>query len=634
MRKLLFPLALGLMMTLGAQATKQVYTSYNASNNTLTYYYDEDYAKQNRPNSVKYDPTSTEARWTNYNEDVTTIAIDESMKDAPLTSMNRMFYGRSANSQLYKLSKATSITGLDNLPTKNVTDMHSMFFGLESLKSLNLSSFNTANVEDMSEMFENLHSLTSLDLSSFNTANVTSMSYMFDGLKSLKSLDLSSFNTAKVTNMQCMFVDCQSLTSLDLASFNTSNVTNMLSMFNGRTSLKSINLSSFNTEKVTTMAYMFKNCTALTTLDIAKFRFTELTTAKQMFNSCSNLTTIYCNAYLSERDMLTESTEMFTGCTKLKGGNNTAYNSSKTNKEYACPDKSNTPGYFTTKKCIYAEMSIDGTVMYIHYDTNLQYANLDWNADGRGAYLMTSAAKEKITEVNIHSSVANARPTTCREWFRGMKNLTKIENISNLNTSECTSMRAMFSGCNNLASLNVSGFNTAKVENMSAMFANCTKLTGLDVTKFNTANVLTMLTMFYGCKALTSLDLKKFNISKVWTMEQMFYNCSALQTIYCDGNWSASNTLTQSSNMFYGCTNLVGGKGTAYNSSYLDKTYARPDEGTAKKGYFNGIATGIEEVMEAQPATSGTQKVMIDGQIYILRDGKAYNLQGAEIIVP
>lgn len=607
MRKLLFPLALGLMMTLGAQlqAAKQVYTSYNASNNTLTYYYDEDYATQNRPNSVKYDPTSTEARWTNYNEDVTTIAIDESMKDAPLTSMNRMFYGRSSSSVSYMLSKVTSIVGLEHINTKNVTDMHSMFVGLESLKSLNLSSFNTANVEDMGEMFSMC--------------------------KSLKSLDLSSFNTAKVTNMQYMFYNCQSLTSLDLSTFNTSNVTNMHSMFVGLDSLKSLNLSSFNTEKVQLMGYMFKNCTALTSLDISKFRFTALTNAKEMFKGCSNLTTIYCNTYLSERDMLTESTDMFKGCTKLKGGNNTAYNSSKTNKEYACPDKSNTPGYFTTKKCIYAEMSADGTIMYIYYDTNLQYANLDWNADGRGAYLMTSAAKEKITEVNIHSSVANARPTTCRQWFYGLKNLTKIEKISNLNTSECTSMRAMFSGCNNLASLDVSGFNTAKVENMSAMFANCTKLTELDVTKFNTANVLTMLTMFYGCKALTSLDLKKFNISKVWTMEQMFYNCSALQTIYCDGNWSASNTLTQSSNMFYGCTNLVGGKGTAYNASYLDKTYARPDEGTAKKGYFNGIATGIEEVMEAQPATSGTQKVMIDGQIYILRDGKAYNLQGAEV---
>jgi hypothetical protein len=29
--------------------------------------------------------------------------------------------------------------------------------------------------------------------------------------------------------------------------------------------------------------------------------------------------------------------------------------------------------------------------------------------------------------------------------------------------------------------------------------------------------------------------------------------------------------------MFYDCPKLVGGNGTAYNSSYIDKTYARID---------------------------------------------------------
>ena len=580
MRKHFFFLTLMAATLFGAQlqAAKQVYTSYNSSTKTLTYYYDDNYGTSSRPNSEKYDPTSTEARWVNYYEDVTSIVIDESMKDAPLTSMYRMFYGRSSSSVSYILSKVTSITGLDNLPTKNVTNMHSMFVGLESLKSLNLSSFNTANVEDMGEMFSMCKSLTSLDLSSFNTAKVTSMAYMF--------------------------YDCRLLTSLDLTSFNTAKVTSMLSMFNSCTSLKSINLSSFNTGEVTTMAYMFKNCMALTSLDIAKFRFTALTNAQEMFSGCSNLTTIYCNAYLSEREILTASTYMFKGCTKLKGGNNTAFNSSKTNKEYACPDKSNTPGYFTTKKCIYAEMTTNGTIMYIRYDEDTQYANLEWNADGIGAANMSTETKEKIKEVIFKSSMANIRPKTCRQWFHGLKNLTTISGISYLNTTECTSMRAMFSQCNALESLDVTGFNTTHVTNMSAMF--------------------------YGCQKLTELDLRKFNTDKLEVASSMFYNCSALKTIHCDGNWNKS-TLTNSSNMFYGCTNLVGGKGTAYNSSYLDKTYARPDEGTAKKGYFNGIATGIEEVMEAQPATSGTQKVMIDGQIYILRDGKAYNLQGAEV---
>ena len=38
--------------------------------------------------------------------------------------------------------------------------------------------------------------------------------------------------------------------------------------------------------------------------------------------------------------------------------------------------------------------------------------------------------------------------------------------------------------------------------------------------------------------------------------------------------------------MFYNTTNLVGGSGTKYNRSYVDKTYARIDGGTSSPGYF------------------------------------------------
>ena len=38
---------------------------------------------------------------------------------------------------------------------------------------------------------------------------------------------------------------------------------------------------------------------------------------------------------------------MFGDCTRLKGGNGTAYNSSYTDKTYARIDASGTPGYFT-----------------------------------------------------------------------------------------------------------------------------------------------------------------------------------------------------------------------------------------------------------------------------------------------
>jgi hypothetical protein len=43
--------------------------------------------------------------------------------------------------------------------------------------------------------------------------------------------------------------------------------------------------------------------------------------------------------------------------------------------------------------------------------------------------------------------------------------------------------------------------------------------------------------------------------------------------------------------MFGGCGNLYGGKGTAYNESFTDATYARIDGGEAAPGYFTQIGT-------------------------------------------
>ena len=40
---------------------------------------------------------------------------------------------------------------------------------------------------------------------------------------------------------------------------------------------------------------------------------------------------------------------MFNGCSILKGGNNTSYDSSHIDKTYARIDKSDSPGYFTAK---------------------------------------------------------------------------------------------------------------------------------------------------------------------------------------------------------------------------------------------------------------------------------------------
>ena len=46
-----------------------------------------------------------------------------------------------------------------------------------------------------------------------------------------------------------------------------------------------------------------------------------------------------------------------------------------------------------------------------------------------------------------------------------------------------------------------------------------------------------------------------------------------------------------SSDMFYGCTSLVGGNETTYNSSYTNITYARIDDPeNGEPGYLTDVA--------------------------------------------
>jgi hypothetical protein len=70
----------------------------------------------------------------------------------------------------------------------------------------------------------------------------------------------------------------------------------------------------------------------------------------------------------------------------------------------------------------------------------------------------------------------------------------------------------------------------------------------------------------------------------------MFYDCSSLKTIVVGGEWSTTN-VTYSDEMFSGCTSLVGGDGTKYNLSYMDKTKAYAGQG----GYLTLKDGGTKE---------------------------------------
>lgn len=170
--------------------------------------------------------------------------------------------------------------------------------------------------------------------------------------------------------------------------------------------------------------------------------------------------------------------------------------------------------------------------------------------DGDG----TEDNKNNIQKVIFDPSFANARPTNCYSWFFGCKDLTTIEGIGYLNTENVTSMRAMFSGCSSLTSLDVSNFKTQNVTNMGYMFATCSALTSLDLSNFNTQNVIDMGFMFAQCQNLTSLNLSNFDTRNVTNMRAMFNVCTGLTSL--DLSAFKTHNVTDMCAMFALCTGL------------------------------------------------------------------------------
>ena len=158
--------------------------------------------------------------------------------------------------------------------------------------------------------------------------------------------------------------------------------------------------------------------------------------------------------------------------------------------------------------------------------------------------------------------------------------------VSAFDTSNVTNMSSIFY-YSAVTTLDVSTFNTSNVTNMSYMFG-YSKATTLDVSNFDTSNVTDMSDMFYFSKA-TTLDVSSFDTSNVTNMWRMFKNSINLKTIYASNKFN-TDKVTTDVEMFYDCTNLVGGAETKYNSSYTDKTYAHIDGGTSNPGYFTDIA--------------------------------------------
>ena len=558
---------------------------------------------------------------------LTTLLVPN-FNTAQVTGMGSMFYNCSA------------LTTLDvtSFNTAKVTDMSSMFNRCLTLTTLNVSSFDVGNVLDFGGMFVGCTGLTELDLSNFDTHSATRMVSMFAGCENLTKIYASEkWDNSHVTSGDDMFENCYNLkggqgtvyeqgrtgvtfaridggtanpgyftdanaprpyivmrndmaeltfyydeglhTDGIVAKFNGQSLPD--EMFDARSVVKSVvfdpsfanyttltstaswflecsqleSITGFEylkTDNVTDMTAMFALCSSLKELDLSTFNTAKVVSMHGMFANCEELTTIYVGNGWSTASIV-NGNDIFIGCTHLQGGMGTEYTQERTGVAFAHIDGGeNNPGLLTDKNApvvldeimAYGVLTDQMKKMTLYYDKNMashtEGMTLPWGELLNGYEY--NHARETLVTIDIDPSFAN--------------------------------------------------FNT--LESSGYIFAGCMKLTAIHGLQYLvTDNMTDMQEMFASCESLTELDLSSFNTSHVTRMWGMFQGCSHLKTIIVGPGWTTAALTDEGHEMFAGCTNLVGEKGTTYSEPNFNADYAHIDGGPSNPGYLTGTGEQI-----------------------------------------
>lgn len=556
-----------------------------------------------------------------------------------LTNMSGMFSNLPALTNL----------NLTNFNTSAATDMSDMFARSFNITSLDLRGLNVANAVNMGGMFRGCSTLTSLDLSGWNTDNLTSINGMFSGCSSLTNINVSGWTNTVLNNMSNMFNDCSALTSINLTNFNTSAVTSMRGLFSGCSNLTQITYgSNWNTSNVTDMSNMFENCSAFTNLNLSAFSNStgNVTNMSGMFKGCSNLTGFTYGSSLNTSNV-TDMSEMFCGCSSLTSIANIGAGSWNVSKVTSVAEMFSECSSLTSLTLNWDTNSLtnmSGMFSNCSKLTSISFGS-NWNTSnvtsmGALYYRCSSLTNGNLTSFNT-SSV-----TSMSYMFAGCSSLTSID-VSSWNTSNVTSMSAMFLECSALTNLvGTNGWDTSKVTGMSGMFKdcnhltnidgiskwdtsslngrlestfqNCSAFTSLDLSGWNTSKIYDMSYLFSGCSNLVTLTLSGWDTSQVTSMENIFGDCSRLATIYVGNGWTSSH-VSVFDTLFGNCTSLVGGNGTRWDSSHVDRTYARIDA-SSSPGYLTGMS------VESYAVYNNSTLTFYCDQLRTSRTGTSYDL--------
>ena len=562
----------------------------------------------------------------------------------------------------YYCPKLTSLD-VSSWDTSKVTNMGYMFANCNALTSLDVSSWDTSQVTNMSCVFSSCNALTSLDVSSWDISKVINMNSMFYNCASLKTIYSSpSADWSKVSSSENMFFYYEGTpskrltivggkgtkydtTKTDASYARVDGLNGKPGYFTAKTPKAMIagavtisgttqagNVLTANvsgTQQPSGLSYKWYRDDTLVTGATSK---TYLLTAKDIGHTIScKVTNKSYRGYLKSLAVGPVSNPVMTGSVSISGTPESG--SLLTASVVNAPS-----GAIVSYRWLRDGSPIEGA-------TSSMYTLAEADIDHKTTCVVTAPGFSGSLVSNEIGPIANAVPKafavysaddsslnfykrssvpSAGEDFEGhvatavytgietsdykyvnpwQSYRSTIKSVSVIDEGIMpSSTKRWFSGLSSCTSFDLSKLDTSSVTDMSSMFFGCSALTVLDISNFNTSQVVDMSYLFASCSKLTALDLTNFDTSQVVNMKAMFQSCSSVTTIYAGNNWSSAKT-DDSTNMFYNCLALVGGNGTTFDSTKINKAYAHIDGGTSNPGYFTDknapVKTEVEKQLES-----------------------------------
>lgn len=181
---------------------------------------------------------------------------------------------------------------IENLDTRNINSMSSMFNYCTAMTSINLKNFVKSNTTDLNNMFSNSSKLKSINMEGWDVSNVTKISGMFNNCSALTNLDISNLKFGKITTITSFLNGCRGITGeLTMPELDINGCTSLVNVFANIGASKLINIGNWDTSNVTEMMQVFSG-SKLEELDISKWNCGKVKTMYQMFYSCTSMVTL------------------------------------------------------------------------------------------------------------------------------------------------------------------------------------------------------------------------------------------------------------------------------------------------------------------------------------------------------